>query len=373
MIYADNAATTRLDSEVFEAMKSWLTDEYGNPSGAYALARKPRQAIGEAREIIADAIGASPGEIYFTSGGTESDNWAIKGTAFANGNRRKIFVSEIEHHAVLHSCKFLECLGYPVEYISPTKDGVITEKNFRQTVSGDALLASVMLVNNELGTVQPIRELAALAHAQNTLFHTDAVQAVGHMELDVQSLGVDMLSASAHKFNGPKGIGFLYVRSGVNLLPYMDGGAQEAGMRAGTENVASIVGMAAALKNNIAAIKENEKRIQGLETLFLQNLKQTGVTFIKNGGSNTLPGLVSISFPGKSGEAIMHRLDLMGISVSTGSACNSHETKISHVLRAICLPNDLAQGTIRISFGKDNTEADIEAIVTALAKLFRPE
>ena len=373
MIYADNAATTRLDPDALEAMRPWLTGEYGNPSSAYAFARSPKQAIRKARETIANAIGALPEEIYFTSGGTESDNWAVKGTAFANANtsRNKIFVSEIEHHAVLNSCKFLEHLGYPVGYISPTKDGIITEKNFRQTLPSDALMASVMLVNNELGTIQPIRELVALAHAQHTLFHTDAVQAVGHMEIDVRALGVDMLSASAHKFNGPKGVGFLYMRSGINLVPYMDGGAQEKGMRAGTENVAGIVGMAVALKNNIAVIKENKKRIQGLENLFIQNLKQSGVSFVRNGGDNTMPGLISISLPGKTAEAIMHRLDLVGISISTGSACNSHQTEISHVLQAISMPKELAEGTIRISLGKDNTEADIEVIVTVLTKLFR--
>lgn len=370
-IYADNAATTRLDREAFEAMKPWLLDEYGNASQLYSFSRKPKAALKKARETIAECINALPEEIYFTSGGTESDNWAIKGVAFSNCDRRAIVTSAFEHHAVLHSCEAIERLGCPVAYMWPDINGIITAENLDTYVTDMTLLVSVMFANNELGTIQPIQELCNVAHAHNTLFHTDAVQAVGHMEIDVRKLGVDMLSASAHKFNGPKGIGFLYIRKGMDLRPYADGGAQEFGMRAGTENIASIVGMAVALKKNIESLDQNHEYVISLERMLLQKLNQSGITYIRNGGDHTLPGIISLSFDGKDGEAILHRMDLMGISISTGSACDSRNTEISHVLRAIHMPDSLAKGTIRISLGKDNTEEDVESIVVALKKILK--
>ena len=227
----------------------------------------------------------------------------------------------------------------------------------------------MMFANNELGTIQPIQRLCEIAHSRNALFHTDAVQAVGHVEVDVKKLGVDMLSASAHKFNGPKGIGFLYIRKGVDLQPYADGGAQEYAMRAGTENVASIVGMATALKKNIDSLKENQEHILELERMLLRELNERDVPYVRNGGDQTLPGIISLSFDGKDGEAILHRMDLLGISISTGSACDSKNTEISHVLQAIRLPESLAKGTIRISLGKGNTADDVGAIATALRKI----
>ncbi len=370
-IYADNAATTRLDREAFEAMKPWLLDEYGNASQLYSFSRKPKAALKKARETIAECINALPEEIYFTSGGTESDNWAIKGVAFSNCDRRAIVTSAFEHHAVLHSCEAIERLGCPVAYMWPDINGIITAENLDTYVTDMTLLVSVMFANNELGTIQPIQELCNVAHAHNALFHTDAVQAVGHMEIDVRKLGVDMLSASAHKFNGPKGIGFLYIRKGMDLRPYADGGAQEFGMRAGTENIASIVGMAVALKKNIESLDQNHEYVISLERMLLQKLNQSGITYIRNGGDHTLPGIISMSFDGKDGEAILHRMDLMGISISTGSACDSRNTEISHVLRAIHMPDSLAKGTIRISLGKDNTEEDVESIVVALKKILK--
>ena len=371
LIYADNAATTKLDTEAFEAMKPYLLDEYGNASQPYAFARKPKKALAEARATIAKCINAQPEEIFFTSGGTESDNWAIKGSAFADPDKRATITSAFEHHAVLHSCTAIERLGYPVAYLMPTSDGVIAINTLNNTISDTTRLVSVMYANNEIGTIQPIKELCKVAHLHGALFHTDAVQAIGHVAVDVQELGVDLLSASAHKFNGPKGIGFLYIRKGTNILPYVDGGAQEHQHRAGTENIASIVGMATALKDNCAALSENTSHIRLLERQLLDTLRKSRIPFVRNGGSNTLPGLISLSFAGADGEAILHRMDLAGIYISTGSACNSENTEISHVLQAISLDEKLAKGTIRISLGKSNTSDDVDSIAEALVKIIR--
>ena len=368
-IYADNAATTQLDKTAFEAMTLWLVEEYGNASQPYSFARKPKKALASARALIAECIGALPEEIYFTSGGTESDNWVIKGMAFADRDKREMITSLFEHHAILHSCEVIERQGYRVFYLQPNSEGYITAEALKKRISDNTRLVSVMFANNELGTIQPIKELCDIAHKRGVLFHTDAVQAVGHVEIDVHELGVDFLSASAHKFNGPKGIGFLYVRKGVDLNPYIDGGAQEQGHRAGTENVASIVGMATALKINCDELANNQQYLYGLEQQLLERLDGSGVAYVRNGGKSILPGVLSLSFPGREGEAILHRMDLMGISISTGSACDSKNTEISHVLRAIQLEESLARGTIRISLGKNNTIDDVEAIATALKKI----
>ncbi len=371
-IYADNAATTKLDEAVFEAMAPWLLDEYGNASQPYAFAREPKAAIKEARLVIARCIGADPEEIYFTSGGTESDNWVIKGVAFSEPNRRKATVtSAFEHHAILHSCKTIERFGYPVTYMLPTTDGRITPGILENVITENTRLVSVMYANNEIGSIQPIQELCRIAHSYNALFHTDAVQVVGHVELDVHDLGIDMLSASAHKFNGPKGAGFLYIRKGTILPPLIDGGTQEYGRRAGTENVASVVGMATALKINCDTLCESQKHLRALEQLLLMRLKDAGVPFVRNGGDHVLPGLLSLSFAGKDGETILHRMDLMGISISTGSACDSKNTEISHVLKAIQLDEIYAKGTIRISLGKNNTQEDVDQIASALVEILK--
>lgn len=367
-IYADNAATTALDKTAFEAMTPWLLSEFGNPSQPYSFSRKPKKALAEARAVIAECIGALPEEIYFTSGGTESDNWAIKSPALADMLRRPMITSAFEHHAVLNSCAAIERLGYLVKYLSPTRGGQITPQTLEDNITDDTRLVSIMFANNEIGSVQPIKELCEIAHSRGTLFHTDAVQAVGHVKIDVNELGIDMLSASAHKFNGPRGIGFLYLRKGVELPPYADGGAQEHGHRAGTENVASIVGMAAALKLNCDSMEENQRKVRALEKKLLSGLDAAGISYVRN-GRDTLPGLVSLSFAGFSGEAILHRMDLMGISISTGSACDSVNTEISHVLKAIRLDERLAKGTIRISLGKDNREEDVDGILAALRKI----
>lgn len=370
MIYADNAATTKLDKAAFEAMIPYLTDEYGNPSSAYSFSRTVKKALKEAREIIAECINAEPEEIYFTSGGTESDNWAIKVAGFTGGKEKSIITSEVEHHAILNSCKFMDSLGYNVKYMPTTKDGVILPNTLERFIDNNVSLVSVMMINNELGTIEPIKELCEIAHCHDALFHTDAVQAVGHTDIDVKKLCVDMLSASAHKFNGPRGVGFLYVNKNKKIPSLLNGGAQENGMRGGTENVAGIVGMAVALKHNIENLRYNYQHIKKLEALLLKKLNDFNIRHIKNGGKNTLPGIISLSFDGKSGEALLHRLDLMKICISTGSACDSHNTKISHVLQAIKLPKQFANGTIRISLGKYNTEEDILTVAKAITKCF---
>ena len=368
-IYADNAATTKLNRAAFEAMVPWLTDDYGNASQPYSLARSPKKALADARAVIARCINASPEEIYFTSGGTESDNWVIKGSAFADHQKRATITSAIEHHAVLRSCEAIERLGYPVAYLDVTTEGVVTPEALESIINDNTRLVSVMYVNNEIGTIQPIKELAEIAHTHGALFHTDAVQAVGHIPVDVQALGVDMLSASAHKFNGPKGVGFLYIRKGVQIGRFADGGAQEYGSRAGTENIAGIVGMAVALENACALIDSELERLAGLRALLIDKLVQEKVDFVVNGGDIVYPGTLSLSFYHSSGEKILHRLDLQGIYVSTGSACDSVNTQISHVIRAINVPDDYSEGTIRVSLGRYNTTEDVDAIVIALKKI----
>lgn len=368
-IYADNAATTKLNSAAFEAMVPWLTDDYGNASQPYSLARSPKKALADARAIIARCINASPEEIFFTSGGTESDNWVIKGSAFEDHQKRATITSAIEHHAVLRSCEAIEKLGYPVAYLDVTTEGVVTPETLESIITDNTRLVSVMYVNNEIGTIQPIKELAEIAHNHGALFHTDAVQAVGHIPVDVKALGVDLLSASAHKFNGPKGVGFLYIRKGTQIGRFADGGAQEHGSRAGTENIAGIVGMAVALENACALIDSELDRLAGLRARLIDKLVQENIDFVVNGGDIAYPGTISLSFRQSSGEKILHRLDLQGIYVSTGSACDSVNTQISHVVRAINVPDEYANGTIRVSLGRYNAPEDVDAIVIALKNI----
>lgn len=370
-IYADNAATTKLNNEALEAMIPWLTAEYGNASQPYSLAKNSKKALEEARETIAKCINALPEEIYFTSGGTESDNWAIKGSAFSDAKKNATITSVIEHHAVLHSCKSIERLGYPITYLLPDETGTIQPSTLQTAITNQTRLVSIMFSNNEIGTIEPIKELVAIAHNHGALFHTDAVQALGHVSINVEELGVDMLSASAHKFNGPKGIGFLYIRKGTKLVPLNDGGSQEAGMRAGTESIAYIVGMARALEINCCTIKENTQKICLLENKLISKLKRADLDFVINGAAAHVPGNLSLSFKNADGEMLLHRLDLMGIYVSTGSACDSVNTQISHVLKAINLDEKYAKGTIRISLGKDNTEDDVNTIADAIIKIIK--
>ena len=371
MIYADNAATTALDVDAYEAMLPYLKSEYGNASQPYSFSRSAKKALKQARETIAACINASPDEIYFTSGGTESDNWAIKGLTQAGDNRLTL-TSEIEHHAVLRSCEALERLSFPVAYVSVDKFGVVHPEMLQERITDNTKLVSIMMANNEIGSIEPISELASIAHAHGALFHTDAVQALGHIPVDVKAMDVDLLSASGHKFNGPKGVGFLYIKKGTNIFPYEDGGAQEFRMRAGTENIASIVAMSVALKKNVDNMDANQALLKNIEKDFINTLDNAGIDYIRNGAPEHLPGNINISIRNASGEMLLHRLDLKGICISTGSACNSVNTEISHVIRAIGVSDDFAKGTVRITFGAGNHSEDggkvAQAIVDVLKK-----
>ena len=377
-IYADNAATTKLDIDAFEAMKPYMLECYANASQPYSFSRQAKKAIKDARKTIAECINAEPEEIFFTSGGTESDNWAIKN--FANlGDIRHAITSPIEHHAVLNACKNA---GWYFEHkmLSVDNQGFIEKKSLLKFLRAsekydnacNTILVSVMLANNEIGTIQPIKELAKIAHEYGAFFHTDAVQAIGHIPVDVKDLNIEMLSASGHKFNGPKGIGFLYWNKNNPLQPLHNGGSQEYGLRAGTENVAAIVGMAVALKKNIDELEKNSSHLNNLSKVFLNTLNNSEVDYILNGHpDNRLPGNINISIRGKSGEGLMHMLDLKGICVSTGSACDSVNQQVSHVIQAIEVPKEYAEGTLRITFGKENTIEEAENTATTLINLIK--
>ena len=370
-IYADNAATTSIDHDAFEIMKSYLLDEYGNASQPYSFAHVPKKTLHEARAIIAQCINAYPDEIFFTSGGTESDNWAIKGAALNWESKHRIITSKIEHHAILRSCEYLEENGFPVTYLPVTNRAIVEKATLEANITDDTRLVSIMTCNNEVGTIQPIRELAETAHAKGALFHTDAVQAVGHINVDVRESNVDLLSASAHKFNGPKGVGFLYIKLGTEIGQYFHGGSQESGMRAGTENIAFIMAMAIALRNNCRRLKENAEKLKGIEDAFLTALTSANIDYILNGSSHRVPGNISVSMKNADGEMLLHRLDLMGIAVSTGAACDSKDTQVSHVINAMCVPNEYARGTIRVSFGKENSIEDAVQIAKSIERILK--
>lgn len=369
MIYADNASTTQLDSRALAAMMPYLQNEYGNASQLYSFSRSVKRTIEEARNTIASCINAEPEEIYFTSGGSESDNWATKGIMFEKDDYRTMITSQIEHHAILKSSATIERMGYPVVYLPVDKSGIIHPETLEDYITEQTKLVSIMFSNNEVGTIQPMKDLVTIAHKYGAVFHTDAVQAVGHVKIDVKELGVDMLSASAHKFNGPKGIGFLYIKKGTKIRSFVDGGMQEFGFRAGTENVAGIVGMAEALKKNCSEITTNSAYLLELEQALIKRLRKTKLDFIRNGAEQHVPGNMSLSFRDSSGEMLMLRLDLKGICVSTGSACDSKNMQISHVLKAMKIPEEYAQGTIRISLSSANTIDDVETIATELISI----
>ena len=368
MIYADNAATTKLDSDAFEAMKYFLTEDYGNASQPYSYARNAKKALRGARATIAGCIGALPEEIYFTAGGTESNNWAIKSLPDTD-EQIAVVTSDIEHHSVLNACAAIERSGKSVKYLPVDREGVVAGTDLQNALTSTVKLVSIMSVNNEIGTIEPISELAGIAHQHGALFHTDAVQAIGHIPLDVKKLSVDMLSASGHKFNAPKGVGFLYIKKGIEIYPYADGGAQENRKRAGTENIASIVAMAVALQKNCAEMSLTMNKLRQMERIFLLTLKHAGLDFVRNGADEHLPGNINVSFKGASGEMLLHRLDLKDICVSTGSACDSVNTEVSHVLKAIAVPDEYAKGTIRVSFGRYNDESDAEKVANAVASI----
>lgn len=370
IIYIDNAATTRLDEDALALMIDLQKNFFANPSSAYKLSRPLKKILRESREKIATCINAEPQEIIFTSGGTESDNWAIKSVALTHLNEHpNIITSTIEHKAILNSCSAMKNLGCTVTKLLVDKTGLVNPADLEEKILPQTKIISVMLANNEVGTIQPVKSLADIAHATGKIFHTDAVQAVGHIPVDVKLLGMDMLSASAHKFNGPKGIGFLYIRDELKLLPYINGGEQEFSMRSGTENVPAIAAMALALKKNCYDMNKTAEKLSSCAKILLDSLKSNGVDFIVNGSEDRLPGHLSLSFRDCEGETLLHRLDLKNICVATGSACNSRQTQISHVLQALAVPEDYIRGTIRITFGKENSHEDAEIIGKYLSKI----
>ena len=367
-IYLDNAATTAVAPAVLEAMLPYFTQVYGNPSSIHATGREAHKAVDAARRQVAAAISAQPSEIYFTAGGSESDNWAIKGAAFARKDRgNHIITTAIEHHAVLHTCQWLEKQGFDVTYLPVDEYGMVSPADVEAAITDKTILISVMMANNEIGTIQPIAEIGAIARRRGVLFHTDAVQAMGAIPVDVQALQVDMLSMSAHKFHGPKGVGALYVRKGVKLDVFMAGGAQERGQRAGTENLAGIVGMGKAIELAVAGMADSAARITVLRDKLIKGILERIPDVKLNGHPDLrLPNNVNVSVRYIEGEALLLRLDLAGIAASSGSACTSGSLDPSHVLLAIGLPHEIAHGSLRLTLGADTTDADIDAVLDTL-------
>lgn len=370
-IYVDNAATTKVAPEVLEAMLPYFTQDYGNPSSIYAEGRKAKSAIEHAREQVAAAIGADPKEIYFTGSGSEADNWAIRSTARAlksKGNH--IITSAVEHHAVLHTCKDLESQGYEVTYLPVDKYGMVSPDDVKSAIKDTTVLISIMLANNEIGTIMPIAEIGEIAKAAGIVFHTDAVQAIGNIPVDVNAMNVDMLSLTGHKFHGPKGSGALYVRNGVKLMSFITGGAQERMRRAGTENVPGIVGLGKAIELATANIPEKQKKLTALRDAYIKKVLET-IPYSRLNGHPTkrLPGNANISFEFIEGEGMLLCLDMKGISASSGSACTSGSLDPSHVLLAIGLKHEEAHGSLRVSFGEDNTTDDVNYIADSLKEI----
>ncbi len=368
-IYADNAATTSLSPAAFEAMKPYFSEFYGNASSLYKLGGQSQKAVDNARSVIAECINADkPNTIFFVSGGSEADNWAIKGAAELGErkNKKHIISSKFEHHAVLHTLEYLEKHGFEVTLLDVHENGIVRPDELEKAIREDTALVTIMFANNEIGTVQPIKELAEVAHKHNILFHTDAVQAVGNVPVDVQELGIDMLSMSSHKFHGPKGMGALYVRKGIKLPNLIHGGAQERGLRAGTENTPGIVGMAAALKEAVEKIPEKNARLEKMRDRLIENLLQIDRSHINGDRLHRLPGNVNMCFEGIEGESLLLMLDLNGICASSGSACTSGSLDPSHVLLSIGLPHEIAHGSLRLTFGDENTEEDIDYIIKTI-------
>lgn len=367
-IYLDHASTTPVRPEVVEAMAPYFTEHFGNPSSIYPLGQEASDAVAAARESLASLIGATPREIFFSSGGTESDNWALKGFARANATKgRHIITSAIEHHAVLHTCEALEREGFEVTYLPVDEHGLVSVEDFKAAMRPDTILASIMFANNEIGTIEPIRELAAAAHEASVVFHTDAVQAFGHEPIDVNELGIDMLSASSHKIYGPKGVGLLYVRRGVKLQNLLDGGQQERGRRGSTENVPGIVGFARAAE--LAAeeiVPERDRQLALRDHAIRRILEEIPSAKLNGSWESRLANNVNFSFEFIEGEGMLLQLAARGICVSSGSACTSGSLDPSHVLLAIGLPHEIAHGSLRLTLGRDTTLEDVDFAVDSL-------
>ncbi len=370
-VYADNAATTKVSPTAVAAMMPFLTEEYGNPSSFYSLGQRAAEALVKARETVAECLGAEPGEIYFTGGGSESDNQAIRSAAFvgAKKGKRHIISTKFEHHAVLHTLEQLEREGFDVTLLDVHPNGVITVEDVANAIREDTCLVTIMFANNEIGTMQPIKEIGALCREKKIPFHTDAVQAVGHVPINVKEMNIDMLSLSGHKFHSPKGIGALYVRRGIPLKNLIEGGQQEKGKRGGTENMPGIVGMAAALKESTDHMAENMKKITALREKLITGLEKIPHSKLNGDRNLRVPGTVNFCFEGIEGESMLLLLDANGIAASSGSACTSGSLDPSHVLLALGLPHEVAHGSLRLSIGEYNNEAEIDHILETVPKV----
>ena len=370
-IYLDNAATTKTRPAVVEAMLPYFTESFGNPSSVYELATQNKKAVDEARGIIAKALGAEISDIYFTAGGTEADNWALKATAEAYASKgNHIITSKIEHHAILHTCEYLEKHGMEVSYIDVDENGVIKLEELKKAIRPTTILISVMYANNEIGTVQPMKEIGEIAKANNILFHTDAVQAFGQLAIDVNDLNIDMLSASGHKLNGPKGIGFLYIRKGLKLKSFVHGGAQERHRRAGTENVPGIVGFGKAVEIAMETLEARQKKEIELRDRLIKRILAE-IPYVRLNGHRTsrLPNNANFSFQFIEGESLLIMLDMQNICASSGSACTSGSLDPSHVLLSIGLPHEIAHGSLRLTLCEDNTEEEMDYVVEKIKEI----
>lgn len=371
LIYLDNAATTKMAPEVVEAMMPYLTEEYGNPSAIYSIGAKNKEVISKQREIIADMIGAKANEIYFTAGGSEADNWALKATFEAYGKKGKhIITTKIEHHAILHTAEYLEKQGAEVTYLDVDENGLVSLEELEAAIRPDTILISVMFANNEIGTIEPIKEIGAIAKKHGVLFHTDAVQAFGQVPIDVDECNIDMLSASGHKLNGPKGIGFLYIRKGVKILSLIHGGDQERRRRAGTENVPGIVGFGAAVKKAKVTMNEKSKYESELRDYLIERvLAEIPYARLNGHPTKRLPNNANFAFEFIEGESMLILLDMAGICASSGSACTSGSLDPSHVLLAIGLPHEKAHGSLRLTLSEDTTKEEIDFVVDKLKEI----
>lgn len=369
MIYLDNAATTKMSKAAIEAMLPFMDEIYGNPSSLHSAGQKANEALADARERIAQALGCEAKEITFTSGGSEADNQGILSAAFrgAKGGKKHIISTAFEHHAVLHTLKKLEKEGFDITLLDVNSDGVIRPEQVATAIREDTCLVTILYANNEIGTVQPIKEIGAICRDRGVIFHTDAVQAAGHLPLDVREQHIDMLSLSAHKFHGPKGVGVLYARAGINLVRILEGGAQERGKRAGTENVPAIMGMAAALEESCRHLEENARKLTFLRDRLIAGLSAIPHSILNGDAQKRLPGNVNFCFEGIEGESLLLLLDDKGICASSGSACTSGSLDPSHVLLAIGRPHDIAHGSLRLSLSENNTAEEIEYTINAVA------
>ncbi len=371
LIYLDHAATTSVHPDVVKEMMPYFTKKYGNPSSVYGFASENKKVINNSREIIASSIDAKPEEIYFTAGGSESDNWALKGIAEAFSYKGKhIITSQIEHHAVLHTCKYLEKRGFKITYLKPDENGIIRPDELEKAIRPDTILISVMFANNEIGTIEPVKEIGKIAHKHGVLFHTDAVQAYCQIPINVNEMNIDLLSASGHKFNGPKGVGFLYVKSGINIKSFIHGGKQESGKRAGTENVPGIAGIGKACELALSEMNTRIKYETGLRDYLIKRILGE-IPYVRLNGhaKNRLPNNVNISFQFAEGESILIMLDMAGICASGGSACTSGDAAPSHVLTAIGLPKEIARASLRLTIGYENTKEEMDYVADNLKKI----